>query len=112
MNLPTEKKIEAKHSESKHIVHRSSKAPIVLSIIALCLGVASALFSGYLYMTQPQQINNYVQAHKEELKGDKGDTGAQGLRGTAGRNGVNSYSPTYCSTYNSNYSSYSSTSCY
>jgi hypothetical protein len=54
--------------------------------------------------------HNYVQSHKDELKGSKGDDGRDGYDGIDGRNGTNSYSPTHCSTYD--YSFGSSTNCY
>lgn len=112
MDLPHKNKSETNNQNHINSVYKSNKVPIILSIIALCISIISVLFSGYLYITQPQQINNYIQSHKDELKGDKGDTGARGAQGTSGRNGTNSYSPTYCSTYSSSYSSYSSTNCY
>lgn len=114
MNLPHKNtKSKVKSSEFTRITHKPSKAPLVLSIVALCISVVSIAFAGYLYATQPQRINNYVEAHKNELKGDKGDTGDMGPRGFSGAdglNGSNSYAPTYCSTYD--YSFGSSTSCY
>lgn len=82
----------------------------VLAIIAIVVSVASAGFSAFVYFNTPLQIHNYVQSHKDELKGADGRDGQDGRDGANGRNGTNSYSPTYCSTYD--YSFGSSASCY
>jgi hypothetical protein len=70
--------------------------------------VASAGFSAFVYFSTPLLINNYVQSHKDELKGADGQDGRDGMDG---RNGSNSYSPTHCSSYDYGYG-YSSTNCY
>lgn len=85
----------------------------VLAVIAIIASLASAGFSAFVYLNTPNQIHNYVQLHKEELKGDKGDRGEEGPRGVPGMTGANgrsSYSPTYCSSYD--YSFGSSITCY
>lgn len=82
----------------------------VLAIIAIVVSVASAGFSAFVYLNTPLQIHNYVQSHKDELRGADGRDGQDGRDGANGRNGTNSYSPTYCNTYD--YSFGSSTSCY
>jgi hypothetical protein len=114
MELPSKhNRATTKNNELVRNNHKPSKAPLIISIIALCLGLASATFAGYLYATQPQRINSYVQAHKNELKGDKGDNGdigPRGFSGANGSNGSNSYSPTHCSTYG--FGDYASTNCY
>lgn len=114
MKLPhedTEKTF--KRSGAVRPAHRPSKVPLVISIVALSISAVSMAFAGYLYATQPQRINGYVQAHRQELKGDKGDSGPMGPRGftgASGLNGTNSYAPTHCSTYG--FGDYASTNCY
>lgn len=94
-------------------VHRTKQQPkrqiwvAVLAIIAIVVSITGAGFSAFVYFNTPLQIHNYVQSHKDELKGADGRDGTDG---TDGQNGTNSYSPTYCSTYD--YSFGSSTSCY
>lgn len=105
MNLPKDGMHQVKSHRPKH-----QKWVVILSIVAIVVGLASAGFSAFVYINTPSQINNYVQSHKNELKGDKGDDGRNGANGMNGRSGTNSYSPTYCSTYD--YSFGSSTSCY
>ena len=34
-----------------------------------------------------KKVQEYIEAHREELKGDKGDTGMQGIQGVAGKDG-------------------------
>ena len=80
----------------------------VLAIIAIVLSLLSAGFSAMLYMNTPSQIRDYVQSHKNELKGEDGRDGTDGRDGN---NGSNSYSPTRCSSYDYGYG-YSSTNCY
>lgn len=53
---------------------------IGLSVIALL----SAGFSIYQYAEMPNRIKAYVQAHKEELRGNPGIQGIQGTPGVAG----------------------------
>ncbi len=79
-----------------------------LAIIAIVLSLLSAGFSAMLYMNTPSQIRDYVQSHKNELKGEDGRDGTDGRDGN---NGSNSYSPTRCSSYDYGYG-YSSTNCY
>ncbi len=81
---------------------------VVLAIIAIVISIASAGFSAFVYFNTPLQIHNYVQSHKDELKGEDGRDGSDGMNG---RNGTNSYSPTRCSSYDYGYG-YSSTNCY
>jgi hypothetical protein len=76
-----------------------------LSIAAIVLSLISAGFTASMYLGMPKQIHEYVQAHKNELKGEDGADGMDG------RNGSNSYSPTRCSSYDYGYG-YSSTNCY
>ena len=103
MNLPKDSKI-----------HKTKKQPkrqtwvVVLAIIAIVVSIASAGFSAFVYLNTPLQIHNYVQSHKDELKGENGREGSDGMNG---RNGTNSYSPTRCSSYDYGYG-YSSTKCY
>ena len=106
MQLPKDKQHEAvKHTEPK-----KQTWVAVLAIIAIVVSLASAGFSAFVYFNTPLQIHNYVQSHKDELKGADGRNGQDGRDGMNGRNGSNSYSPTYCNTYD--YSFGSSTSCY
>lgn len=105
MNLPKDSTHKTKHNEP-----RKQTWVVVLSIIAIIVSLASAGFSAFAYFNTPLQIHNYVQSHKDELKGSKGDSGRDGYDGANGRNGSNSYSPTHCSTYD--YSFGSSTNCY
>jgi len=102
MNLPKDSTHKTKHREPKRQTWIA-----ILSIIAIVVSLASAGFSAFVYFNTPQQINNYVQSHKDELKGEDGQDGRAGMNG---RNGSNSYSPTHCSTYD--YSFGSSTNCY
>ena len=81
---------------------------VVLAIIAIVVSIASAGFSAFVHLNTPFQIHNYVQSHKDELKGEDGRDGSDGMDG---RNGTNSYSPTRCSSYDYGYG-YSSTNCY
>ena len=103
MNLPKDSAHKTKHHEPKRQTWVA-----VLSIIAIVVSVASAGFSAFVYFNTPLQINNYVQSHKDELKGADGQDGRDGMDG---RNGSNSYSPTHCSSYDYGYG-YSSTNCY
>lgn len=100
MNLP--------HDNNKAVKHHKQKLPkwtVILSIVAIVVSLASAGFSAFIYFNTPLQIHNYVQSHKDELRGKDGDDGSDG------RNGSNSYSPTSCSSYDYGYG-YSSTNCY
>lgn len=106
MNLPK----DSAHKAAKHVKPKKHIWIIVLSIAAIVISLASAGFSAFVYFNTPLQIHNYVQSHKDELKGADGRDGQNGRDGMNGRNGTNSYSPTYCSTYD--YSFGSSTSCY
>ncbi len=81
---------------------------VVISIAAIVLSIISAGFSAFVYFNTPLQIHNYVQSHKNELKGQDGRDGVDGVDG---QNGANSYSPTHCSSYDYGYG-YSSTNCY
>ena len=114
MNLPhdhqqkTINRAPRKQSEPKT---KSQTWIAVLAIIAIVFSLLSAGFSAMLYMNTPSQIRDYVQSHKDELKGEDGRDGMDGLDGTNGRNGSNSFSPTRCSTYDYGYG-YSSTNCY
>lgn len=95
MNLPKDSTVhKAKHHEPKRQTWVA-----VLAIIAIVVSLTSAGFSAFVYFNTPLQIHNYVQSHKDELKGKDG------------RNGTNSYSPTHCSSYDYGYG-YSSTNCY
>jgi hypothetical protein len=100
MNLPKDNTHNSKHKEPKRQTWIA-----VLSIIAIVVSLASAGFSAFVYSNTPLQIHNYIQSHKNELKG------ADGRDGSDGRNGANSYSPTSCSSYDYGYG-YSSTNCY
>jgi hypothetical protein len=112
MNLPHDTKQHA-HQPHKAPSSRGKWLPItaiILSLLSMCLVL-------YTTVTLPAQIDSYVQAHKSELKGADGRDGTDGVDGRNGVNGVNgasgrnSYSPTYCSSYDYGYG-YSSTSCY
>ena len=111
MRLPDEK--TERHTKVKS---KSSKWLVILCIFTLLVSLASAGFSAFVYFNTPSQIHNYVESHKNELKGDKGESGRDGYDGANGRdgangyNGSNSYAPTHCNTYD--YSFGSSTSCY
>ena len=104
MNLP---KDNAVHNTNHHKPKRQTWVA-VLAIIAIVVSLTSAGFSAFVYFNTPLQIHNYVQSHKDELKGKDGRDGADGMNG---RNGTNSYSPTHCSSYDYGYG-YSSTNCY
>ena len=84
---------------------------VVLAIIAIVVSLTSAGFSVFVYFNTPLQIHNYIQSHKDELKGADGRDGSDGRDGMNGRNGSNSYSPTRCSSYDYGYG-YSTTNCY
>jgi hypothetical protein len=92
------------------------KAPtwlIVLCVFTLLISLASAIFCALALNNAPHQIDAYVQAHKQELKGDTGDVGPEGppgLTGASGLNGANSYAPTHC--YSSELLGSVSTNCY
>lgn len=105
MNLPKDSTHKTKHHGPKRQTWIA-----VLAIIAIVASLASAGFSAFVYFNTPLQIHNYVQSHKDELRGQDGRNGADGNDGMNGRNGSNSYSPTHCSTYD--YSFGSSTNCY
>jgi len=105
MNLPKDDAQKIRHHKTKR-----QTWVVVLSIVAIVISLASAGFSAFVYFNTPLQIHNYVQSHKNELKGESGSDGMNGRDGSSGRNGTNSYSPTYCSTYD--YSFGSSTNCY
>ena len=109
MNLP-EKHPPTHHQQKPH-KHGWVNA---LSIIAIILSAISLLSNAITYATIPGQVDSYVQAHKDELKGADGKDGRDGVDGRNGVNGVNgrnSYSPTYCSSYTGSFG-YTSTSCY
>ena len=107
MNLPKDSTVhKAKHHEPKRQTWVA-----VLAIIAIVVSLTSAGFSAFVYFNTPLQIHNYVQSHKDELKGADGRNGRDGADGMNGRNGTNSYSPTHCSSYDYGYG-YSSTNCY
>jgi hypothetical protein len=100
MQLPKDNNV--KHSQKNN---RLNTWVIVLSIAAIIISLASAGFTAYTNLSTPKQIHDYVQAHKNELKGEDGRDGSDG------RNGTNNYSPTRCSSYDYGYG-YSSTNCY
>ena len=100
----------------KHIGKQGSWI-VVLAISAICISLASASFSVYVYFNTPKQINSYVQAHKNELKGatgKQGDIGPPGFNGVSGSPGATGSSgistPLNCSTYSAT-PQYSSTNC-
>lgn len=103
MNLPKDSSIHKTKQQPKR-----QTWVVVLAVIAIVVSIASAGFSAFVYFNTPLQIHNYVQSHKDELKGEDGRNGSDG---TDGRNGANSYSPTRCSSYDYGYG-YSSTNCY
>lgn len=103
MNLPKDSSI---HKTKQH--PKRQTWIIVLTIIAIIVSAASASFSVFIYFNTPLQIHNYVQSHKDELKGADGRDGRDGADG---RNGINSYSPTHCSNYDYG-NGYSTTNCY
>ena len=103
MNLPKDSSIHKAKQQPKRQTWVA-----VLAIIAIVVSVTSAGFSAFVYFNTPLQIHNYVQSHKDELKGEDGRDGSDGMDG---RNGANSYSPTRCSSYDYGYG-YSSTNCY
>lgn len=108
MKLPEEK--NEKHKQAKQ---KLPKWLLALCIFTLLVSLASAGFCALVLSDMPTEIDNYVQAHKSELKGDKGDTGPigpRGFTGASGLNGTNSYAPTHCSTYG--FGDYASTNCY
>lgn len=97
MQLPKDRQDKAlKHAEPK-----KQTWVAVLAIIAIVVSLASAGFSAFVYFNTPLQIHDYVQSHKDELKGADGRDGSDGRDGMNGRNGSNSYSPTYCNSYGS-----------
>jgi hypothetical protein len=104
MNLPSDSKVKTGKSK----VSKPQKWIVILSIIATMVSLASAGFSAFMYFNTPLQIHNYVQSHKNELRGKDGSDGRDGMDG---RNGINSYSPTHCSSYDYG-SGYISTNCY
>lgn len=109
MQLPK----NSRYKTIKQVEHSKPKKQIwiaILAIIAIVISLLSAGFSAFVYFNTPLQIHNYVQTHKDELKGKDGHNGLNGRDGSNGRNGMNSHSPTHCSTYD--YSFGSSTSCY
>lgn len=63
----------------------------VVIILILVLSFGAFGLSAYNVVQQPNQIQEYVQDHKVELKGDqgeKGDKGPQGKVGKTGKTGV------------------------
>jgi hypothetical protein len=105
MKLPKEKYKKADQKSYKWLV--------ILCIFTLVVSLVSVGLCAVALSGMPNEIDSYVQAHKEELKGEKGDTGPEGPRGftgAAGLNGSNSYSPTHCSSYG--FDDYVSTNCY
>lgn len=107
MKLPKDSAVH----KTKHHEPKRQTCVGVLAIIAIVVSLASAGFSAFVYFNTPLQIHNYVQSHKDELKGADGRNGRDGADGMNGRNGTNSYSPTHCSSYDYGYG-YSSTNCY
>lgn len=105
MKLPEEKTERRTKAKPK-----SPKWLVVLCIFTLFVSLVAAGLSIAALSTMPSQIDSYVQAHKQELKGDTGATGPRGFTGASGLNGTNSYSPTHCSTYG--FGDYASTNCY
>lgn len=103
MNLPNNTTKSATHQVGHHKPKRQTWV-IVLSIVAIVISLASAGFTAFVYSNTPLQIHNYVQSHKDELKG------SDGRDGVSGRNGTNTYSPTSCSSYDYGYG-YTSTNC-
>lgn len=111
MNLPKDSPYRKKYHEPKVKKHTWIA---VVAIIAIIISVASAGFSAFVYLDTPLQVHNYVQSHKNELKGADGRDGMDGRNGydgMDGRNGSNSYSPTHCSSYDYGYG-HLSTNCY
>ncbi|HET7673750.1 MAG TPA: hypothetical protein VFK11_04550 [Candidatus Saccharimonadales bacterium] len=107
MKLPEEK------SEKRKKTKQSSQWLVALCIFTFLVSLMSAGFSAAVLTNMPHEVESYVKAHKQELKGDKGDTGPIGPRGFTGANGLdgtNSYSPTHCSSYG--FGDYVSTNCY
>lgn len=114
MNLPNERRQQTANQVSRKVSEQKPHKQTwvaVLSIFAIVFSLLSAGFSAFVYFNTPLQIHNYVQSHKNELKGEDGRDGIDGLDGMNGRNGTNSFSPTRCSSYDYGYG-YSSTNCY
>ena len=103
MNLP-DKNV---HASAHHKPHRHAWV-VALSISAIVISLIGIGFSAFVYFNTPMQIHDYVQSHKNELKGEDGRDGIDGMDG---RNGTNSYSPTRCSSYQYSFG-YSTTNCY
>ncbi len=107
MNLPNNSKVK----DSKDKSGKSRKGVTALSIVAIVISLVSAGFSAFVFFNTPLQIHNYVQSHKNELRGADGRDGQDGRDGMNGRNGTNSYAPTHCSSYDYG-TGYLSTNCY
>lgn len=59
---------------------------VIILILVLSFGAFG--LSAYNVMKQPNQIQEYFQEHKTELKGDKGEKGNKGPQGKAGKTGA------------------------
>jgi hypothetical protein len=108
MQLPGER--TERHTKAKP---KTPKWLVVLCVFTLFVSLVATSLSMAALSSVPNQVDTYVQTHKQELKGDKGDTGQTGPRGFTGANGLNgtnSYAPTHCSTYG--FGDYASTNCY
>jgi hypothetical protein len=91
-----------------------------LPVVAIVLSLATAGFSTAVYLTAPQRLAAYVQAHRTQFVGPKGPQGPQGVAGIDGTNGINGSngvttvedesSPSTCNTFY--YTDTASTSCY
>lgn len=92
---------------------------LVVAISLLCSTTALGL-AAYNHINNPQvvkrQVVEYVNAHKEELKGERGDDGIDGLDGQDGATGASTYSaPSSLHCTSSTYGEYfptTTTDCY
>jgi len=78
------------------------KKYLIITLILGMIGLVSIGLNIYMYFNTPVQIQNYVQTHKDELKGDKGekgDTGPQGFDGLDGSNGADASNNLNCHSY-------------
>lgn len=82
--------LSAKNKATHHQNKANARLPRRYKIVIWFFAFISLLgfgFGLYSFLTMPGQVHRYVNAHKEELRGEKGDIGPQGFSGVDGRDG-------------------------
>lgn len=76
--------------------------------IAIVISIISLGFAIYTYSRQSEmiksEVKNYVEQHKDELKGEKGDRGPVGPKGETGEQGPSGPAGSSSGGYNSGFS--------